>query len=61
VDGAIQIRSYLAGNPPLKIKLNDDLMIGKRDNPYGGWGGSPPARLPACLPACPPLQWWMGD
>jgi AP-4 complex subunit mu-1 len=36
VDGAVQIKSYLAGNPPLKIKLNDDLIIGKRDNPYGG-------------------------
>ena len=32
----MQIKSYLAGNPPLKIKLNDDLIIGKRDNPYGG-------------------------
>ena len=36
VDGAVQIKSYLAGNPPIKIKLNDDLIIGKRDNPYGG-------------------------
>jgi hypothetical protein len=31
----VQIKSYLAGNPPIKIKLNDDLVIGKRDNPYG--------------------------
>lgn len=36
VDGSVQIKSYLAGNPPIKIKLNDDLIIGKRDNPYGG-------------------------
>lgn len=36
IDGAVQIKSYLSGNPPLKIKLNDDLAIGKRDNPYGG-------------------------
>ncbi|PNW87410.1 hypothetical protein CHLRE_02g146600v5 [Chlamydomonas reinhardtii] len=35
VDGAVQIKSYLAGNPPIKIKLNDDLLIGKRDAPYG--------------------------
>ena len=35
VDGAVQIKSYLSGDPPLKIKLNDDLVIGKRDNPYG--------------------------
>lgn len=38
VDGAIQVKSYLAGNPPIKIKLNDDLLIAKRDNPYGGGG-----------------------
>ena len=31
----MQIKSYLGGNPPIKIKLNDDLVIGKRDNPYG--------------------------
>ncbi len=35
VDGSIQIRSYLAGNPPIKIKLNDDLIVGKRGSPYG--------------------------
>ena len=35
MDGAVQIKSYLGGNPPIKIKLNDDLVIGKRDNPYG--------------------------
>ncbi|GIL81260.1 hypothetical protein Vretimale_1180 [Volvox reticuliferus] len=35
VDGAVQIKSYLAGNPPIKIKLNDDVLIGKRDTPYG--------------------------
>ncbi len=35
VDGAVQIKSYLAGNPQIKIKLNDDLIIGKRDSPYG--------------------------
>ncbi|MEW5310417.1 MAG: hypothetical protein WDW38_002216 [Sanguina aurantia] len=36
VDGSVQIKSYLAGNPPIKIKLNDDLMISKRDTPYPG-------------------------
>ena len=36
---ARQVKSYLAGNPPIKIKLNDDLLIAKRDNPYGGGGG----------------------
>jgi AP-4 complex subunit mu-1 len=40
VDGSVQIRSYLAGNPPIKIKLNDDLIVGRRDTPYGA---PPPA------------------
>ncbi|GBF92450.1 AP-4 complex subunit mu [Raphidocelis subcapitata] len=38
VDGAVQVKSYLAGNPPIKVKLNDDLLIAKRDAPYGGAG-----------------------
>lgn len=36
IDGSIQIRSYLSENPPIKIKLNDDMVIGRRDSPYGG-------------------------
>mmetsp|Transcript_22213 Transcript_22213/g.38009 ORF Transcript_22213/g.38009 Transcript_22213/m.38009 type:complete len:453 (+) Transcript_22213:117-1475(+) len=36
VDGSVQIKSYLAGNPPIKIKLNDDLMIGRRDTQASG-------------------------
>lgn len=35
VDGSVQMKSYLSGNPPVKIKLNDDLVIARRDNPYG--------------------------
>eukprot|EP00201_Polytomella_parva_P010084 CAMPEP_0175072456 /NCGR_PEP_ID=MMETSP0052_2-20121109/19924_1 /TAXON_ID=51329 ORGANISM="Polytomella parva, Strain SAG 63-3" /NCGR_SAMPLE_ID=MMETSP0052_2 /ASSEMBLY_ACC=CAM_ASM_000194 /LENGTH=431 /DNA_ID=CAMNT_0016339971 /DNA_START=54 /DNA_END=1346 /DNA_ORIENTATION=+ len=35
IDGSVQIKSYLAGNPPLKIKFNDNLIVGKRDMPYG--------------------------
>ena len=31
IDGSVQIKSYLAGNPPIKIKLNDNLVIGKKD------------------------------
>jgi AP-4 complex subunit mu-1 len=38
-----QVKSYLAGNPPIKIKLNDDLLITRRDgsgyNGGGGYGG----------------------
>ncbi|GLC41360.1 hypothetical protein PLESTB_001020500 [Pleodorina starrii] len=44
VDGAVQIKSYLAGNPPIKIKLNDDLLIGRRDTPYGMLGAERDAR-----------------
>jgi len=37
VDGSIQVKSYLAGNPPIKVKLNDDLIIGAR----GASAGTP--------------------
>lgn len=34
------MKSYLAGNPPIKIKLNDDLLITRRDGSgYGGGNG----------------------
>ena len=29
VDGCIQMKSYLAGNPELRLALNEDLVIGK--------------------------------
>jgi AP-4 complex subunit mu-1 len=36
----LQVKSYLAGNPPIKIKLNDDLLITRRDGSSGpGFGG----------------------
>ena len=35
IDGTIQMKSYLAGNPELKLALNEDLVIGKQ-----GGGGS---------------------
>eukprot|EP00878_Enallax_costatus_P022779 GHUV01024189.1.p1 GENE.GHUV01024189.1~~GHUV01024189.1.p1 ORF type:complete len:320 (+),score=69.87 GHUV01024189.1:300-1259(+) len=39
IDGSIQVKSYLAGNPPIKIKLNDDLLITRRDGSgYNGGG-----------------------
>eukprot|EP00798_Chlamydomonas_sp_ICE-L_P009802 gene9802-7691_t len=37
VEGAIQIKSYLTWNPPIKLKLNDGMIIGRRDNKYGGY------------------------
>ena len=30
IDGTIQMKSYLAGNPELKLALNEDLVIGKQ-------------------------------
>lgn len=29
IEGCITMKSYLSGNPPLKLALNDDLIIGK--------------------------------
>jgi AP-4 complex subunit mu-1 len=29
IDGCIQMKSYLSGNPELKLALNTDLVIGK--------------------------------
>jgi len=30
IDGTIQMKSYLAGNPELKLALNEDLVIGQQ-------------------------------
>jgi len=36
IDGCIQMKSYLAGNPELRLALNEDLVIGKNnDNSRG--------------------------
>jgi len=37
IDGCIQMKSYLAGNPQLRLALNEDLAIGRNTNTtYGG-------------------------
>lgn len=37
IDGCIQMKSYLAGNPQLRLALNEDLAIGRNGNTsYGG-------------------------
>uniref|UniRef100_A0A0G4G7Y4 MHD domain-containing protein n=1 Tax=Chromera velia CCMP2878 TaxID=1169474 RepID=A0A0G4G7Y4_9ALVE len=36
IDGTIQMKSYLTGNPELKLALNDDLVIGKHNFQGGG-------------------------
>lgn len=35
IDGCIQMKSYLAGNPELRLALNEDLVIGKDSGRYG--------------------------
>jgi hypothetical protein len=30
------MKSFLSGNPPLKLALNDDLTIGRNNLAYGG-------------------------
>lgn len=32
IDGCIQMKSYLAGNPELRLALNEDLVIGRHQN-----------------------------
>jgi len=36
IEGCIQMKSYLHGNPPLKVALNDDLVIGKGNSSSSG-------------------------
>lgn len=38
IDGCIQMKSYLSGNPPLRLALNEDLSVGKGSG-GGGYGG----------------------
>lgn len=38
IDGCIQMKSYLAGNPELRLALNEDLIIGKKNAPVNNYG-----------------------
>lgn len=39
IDGCIQVKSYLSGNPSLRLALNEDLVIGKENQKEsGGYG-----------------------
>mmetsp|Transcript_10929 Transcript_10929/g.32342 ORF Transcript_10929/g.32342 Transcript_10929/m.32342 type:complete len:492 (-) Transcript_10929:468-1943(-) len=38
IDGCIQMKSYLAGNPALRLALNEDLVVGRQNSPGGGYG-----------------------
>lgn len=33
IDGCIQMKSYLTGNPALKVVLNDDLTVADSNSP----------------------------
>jgi len=35
IDGCIQMKSYLAGNPELRLALNEDLVVGRNNKTYG--------------------------
>lgn len=35
IDGCIQMKSYLAGNPELRLALNEDLVVGRNSGTYG--------------------------
>ncbi len=44
IDGCIQMKSYLQGNPGLRFALNEDLVVGKENAQHGGGGyGAGPA------------------
>lgn len=46
IDGTIQMKSYLTGNPEIRLALNEDLNIGRGD--YGGSSGSGAVMLDDC-------------
>ncbi|KAK7385386.1 hypothetical protein VNO78_31103 [Psophocarpus tetragonolobus] len=40
IDGTIQMKSYLSGNPEIRLALNDDLSIGRSQGPAYGYRSS---------------------
>lgn len=36
IDGTIQMKSYLTGNPEIRLALNEDLSIGRSQGPAYG-------------------------
>ncbi|XP_071697906.1 AP-4 complex subunit mu [Rutidosis leptorrhynchoides] len=51
IDGTIQMKSYLSGNPEIRLALNDDLNIGRDGRSvydYGGSSGSGAVILDDC-------------
>lgn len=42
IDGCVQMKSYLAGSPPLRLALNEDLVIKNEGTRSGRYAGDPP-------------------
>ncbi|XP_058747780.1 AP-4 complex subunit mu-like isoform X1 [Vicia villosa] len=40
IDGTIQMKSYLTGNPEIRLALNEDLSIGRGQGPVSGYRSS---------------------
>lgn len=40
IDGTIQMKSYLTGNPEIRLALNEDLSIGRSHGPASGYRSS---------------------
>jgi len=38
IDGSIQMKSYLMGNPELRLALNEDIVVKGQNGPHGGYG-----------------------
>jgi len=38
IDGTIQMKSYLTGNPEIKVGLNEDLAVGVRSSSSNSFG-----------------------
>jgi AP-4 complex subunit mu-1 len=48
IDGCIQMKSYLSGNPELRLALNEDLVIGRDSSSSSGRGGFGSVTLDDC-------------
>merc|ERR1712151_979541 len=46
IDGSIQMKSYLSGNPELRLALNEDMVI--KGQQFGGHGGYGAVTLDDC-------------
>ncbi|KAI4337605.1 hypothetical protein L6164_016000 [Bauhinia variegata] len=51
IDGTIQMKSYLSGNPEIRLALNDDLAIGRGQGPVYGYN-SPSGSRTVILDDC---------